>query len=250
MSDRLHTALGTAGVVTTLLGVLAVTAPRIVAGTEPLATVARTLSDVGLSRLLLAGCVAAGLVVVRLAWRSGGEREPAVGDPAAAFDGLLDAPPEAVTVETATPTAAGLDSAIARAVAGDSVAMAGVRDRLAAVATDRLVRHRGYDPPAAEEAVAAGTWTNDRVVAAFLAESGGPVYSLGSRLRLWLDPETERRRRFERTVGAIEALDDGVGRPGRPVSQVAAGNTEAGGSARERGQVDRTRSTPRGGEQR
>jgi len=219
VSDRLRTVLGTVGIASTLLGVLAVTNPGLVAGTEPLATLVRTLSDVGLSKLLLGGCVTVGFAVVRLAWRSPGGDESgdrAGEDPATAFDRLLDAPPEAVTVETARPTAAALDATVDRAVAGDAAALAEVSDRLAGVAADRLVRYRGYAPPAAADAVAAGTWTDDRVAAAFLSESHGPIHSFGSRLRLWLDPETERRRRLDRTVGAVDALD---GQPAAPVHE-------------------------------
>jgi hypothetical protein len=209
VSDRLRTALGTVGIASTLLGVLAVTTPGLVAGTEPLATLVRTLSDVEVSKLLLAGCVTVGIVVVRFAWRSAGsDRASRVdGDPAGEFDRLLDAPPEAVTVETARPTAADLDAAVDRAVAGDAAALAAVGDRLADLAADRLVRYRGYAPPGAADAVAAGTWTDDRVAAAFLSGDHGPIHSFGSRLRLWLDPEAERRRRLDRTVGAVDALD-------------------------------------------
>jgi hypothetical protein len=56
----------------------------------------------------------------------------------------------------------------------------------------------------AREAVAAGTWTDDPVAAAFLAGEGGPVPSLRARARLWLLPERERERRVERALRAIE----------------------------------------------
>jgi len=255
VSDRLRTVLGTAGIALTLLGVLAVTNPDLVGGTEPLATLVTTLSDAGLSRLLLGACVMVGLVLVRLAWRSsggataGGADGRSSGneagnatDPGTAFDRLLDAPPEAVTVETATPTAAALDARVDRAVAGDEAALASVRDRLASVATDRLVRYRGDAPAAAQEAVAAGTWTDDRVAAAFLSGSRGPIYSFGSRLRLWLDPETERRRRLDRTVGAVDAIDGRTAPPGPPSPSAQAASQVA---SPPRGAPPRTGSAPR-----
>jgi len=213
MGDRVRAVLGTAGVGLTVLGVLAVTNPALVAGTEPLASVAAALSDVGFRSLLLAGCVTVGLLLVRVAWGSSGGPQSGDGtDPAERFERLGVAPPERVTAETATPTAARLDAAIDRAIAGDDAALRGVRDRLGAATVDRLVRYAGYAPAAAEEAVATGTWTGDRVAAAFLSDERGPVYAFGSRLRLWIDPAAERRRRLSRTVGAIDALD------GRPVA--------------------------------
>jgi hypothetical protein len=67
----------------------------------------------------------------------------------------------------------------------------------------RVVKtHDGLNERRARESVAAGTWTDDPVAAAFLAsEQGQPILE---RLRGALDPGRAYRRRVERTLDAIE----------------------------------------------
>ena len=70
----------------------------------------------------------------------------------------------------------------------------------------RAVRTRhGHSPSAAREAVRSGTWTEDPVAAAFLAEESR--LPLSERLRAVIDPGRAYRRRVRRTVAAIESLD-------------------------------------------
>jgi hypothetical protein len=178
-----------------------------VTGTPGLSSLAETVSEVGVRSLLLSGCVAVGLYLVRAAGRSPEERTLG-GDsgPAERFEALLDAPPERVTATRDELTAGALDAQIDGAVAGDDHALAAVRERLADVAAAALTRHTDHTAASAEEAVAAGTWTDDPVAAAFLAGPAGPVFALPARTRRWLDPETERRRRIDRTVRAVEAV--------------------------------------------
>jgi len=92
-------------------------------------------------------------------------------------------------------------------VGGDERAGEAVDERLRGLVVARLTRE-GYDRAAADRAVATGGWTDDRTAAAFLAGEGGPVPTLGSRLRLWLDPESERERRIRRTVAALDDFAD------------------------------------------
>ncbi|MBP1923369.1 hypothetical protein J2751_002411 [Halorubrum alkaliphilum] len=70
----------------------------------------------------------------------------------------------------------------------------------------RAVRTRhGRSPSAAREAVRTGTWTDDPVAAAFLAEESR--LPLTERVRTAIDPGSAYRRRVRRTVAAIESLD-------------------------------------------
>lgn len=77
-----------------------------------------------------------------------------------------------------------------------------IRDRLAESATCVLRTRHGLEPDAAREAVSAGTWTDDRVAAAFLATN--QRQPLFERLRAAVDPGAAFHRRVQRTVEAIE----------------------------------------------
>jgi hypothetical protein len=117
------------------------------------------------------------------------------------FTELRTHPPEAVTVTEATQLGAAFDARVNRAVRGQA-SMDPIRSRLVDLACDVHVARTGLDPAVARKAVRTGRWTTDRTAAAFLA-ADGPSHSLWSRLRLWLDPDTERRRRIDTTVAAI-----------------------------------------------
>lgn len=203
-------ALGVVGVLATLLGVLSVLSPSVVAETEPLATLVGVVRGIDPRTLFVFGSAAVGLYVVVSAWRSpvdrlvGGDREGA-----ARFEQALADPPETVVASDRTLTGNDFDAAVERAAAGDERAMDRVRDRLRGLAAARLVR-AGRPDDSVGDAIASGEWTDDRTAAAFLSEDGGPVHSLRSRLRLWLDPKTERKRRVRRTVAAIESVSSGA----------------------------------------
>ncbi|WP_459194840.1 DUF7269 family protein [Halosimplex sp. J119] len=204
MHRPVRTAFGVVGVLATLLGVVAVVSPSIVTGTEPLATLAVVLGGIDPRTLFVFGSAAVGLYVAVSSWRSSGAR--LVGDDrdgVARFERALAEPPETVTASDRTLAGNDFDAAVERAVAGDGRAMDGVRDRLRGLAAARLDRAGCSD-----ESIASGEWTDDRTAGAFLSEDAGPVHSLRSRLRFWLDPETERDRRVRRTVAAIESISE------------------------------------------
>lgn len=209
MVDRKRTLLGAAGFAATVLGFLAVTQPAFVAETEPLASMVAEASGVEVRTLLLSASFAVGLYLLRAAWRSSGGR-PMSRDTTAAerFERLLAQPPESVTAGRRRLTASDVDASIGRATAGDDRALERVRDRLSELAVSTLASRGDASRKAAERAVASGSWTGDRVAAAFLSGPGGVVPSLLSRIRLWLDPETELDRRIRRTIRAIEYLDE------------------------------------------
>ncbi len=87
---------------------------------------------------------------------------------------------------------------------------AAVRRRLVDGAVRVVTTKRGLATDAAREAILAGTWTDDPVAAAFLAED--LTQPPRERLRAAVDPGAAYHRRVRRTLAAIEALDDGTAR--------------------------------------
>lgn len=141
--------------------------------------------------------VAVGLFAVLVALvvsRSASRRQSIGGDGPAR---LVERPPEAVEGDGPTAPGSTLDARLDR---DDRAPRAAVRETLRATAVRRLARATG-DEAAARTAVADGTWTDDTLVAAFLGEGTPP---LSARLRAWLDPAGEHRRRVERSLAAID----------------------------------------------
>jgi hypothetical protein len=206
MVGTLRAALGGLGVLATLLGALAVAAPAAVAETAPLSTLVSAAASVGPRDLFVAGSAALGLSLLRAAVTSR-ESRLVSGSSAASrqFEAVVADEPETATAPEGTLAASEFDDAVERAVDGDERALAELGERLRRLAVARLTRE-GWDPEGADRAVAAGTWTDDRTAAAVLSGEDGPVATLGSRLRLWLDPERERERRIERTVAALDEV--------------------------------------------
>lgn len=103
-----------------------------------------------------------------------------------------------------------LDYAIARTVAqleADPNADAWEADRVREDLEAAVVAVRtgaGASPDAVREAVAAGTWTDDRVAASFLGGPDAPSVSLWRRVYAWLYPARAFRRRVERVVTEVE----------------------------------------------
>ncbi|MFB6222284.1 MAG: hypothetical protein ABEH86_01255 [Haloarcula sp.] len=185
---------GTAGLLATTVAVLLVFAPTVVG--EPLVAV---LGAVTPTTVLLAGSLVMGICAVLAGWLGGGT--------STTFDVAVDNPPEAVTATESHLFAADIDAAIDDTVAGDDAAMDTVTERLAEAATTAYAIGTGVSRASARQAVHAGTWTDDAVAAALLSPT--EPQSLLARLRLWLDPESERRRRIRRTVDAIERVSGG-----------------------------------------
>lgn len=187
---------GALGTLATVLAAAIVFVPGFVDGVEPLASVADALADVDRRQLLVAASVLVGLFVSVASWSASqaarGERD--------AFDEATAGPPEAVTVARQRLTGAGLDGAFDDAIDGDDDAAERVRDQLRETAARAYARSAGCEMEDARTTVRRGTWTDDSTAAAVLADGEGPSYSLVARLRLWLDPESERERRFSRAV--------------------------------------------------
>jgi hypothetical protein len=127
------------------------------------------------------------------------------GDTGAASEPLVTTPPEEATTDTAI-AGSGFDDAVER-VGDRNISIAAAHSpepasRLRSTATTVLSRTRpdGVD---VETMVATGTWTDDRVVAAFLGDERSPEWTFGERLKAWLAPERETKRRARRTVDAL-----------------------------------------------
>jgi hypothetical protein len=78
------------------------------------------------------------------------------------------------------------------------------RTTLTGTVEDVLVHEHGYGRGEAEGAVRDGSWTRDRVAAAFI--DTGITYPVLERLRSWLEEDGTADRRLERTVRSIEDL--------------------------------------------
>ncbi|MFC6823416.1 DUF7269 family protein [Halopelagius fulvigenes] len=192
-----------------LLGVAAVAvAGAFVAGVVPdgaFAPVESAVSSVDTGTYLL---VLATVAVLSGAWFS--RRRPAPlprTDAEARFESLRDAPPEAATGSTAPRPGGRFDGLLAAATDGRSEgSMRAVRDRLRTLAAETYADVRNATVAEATRAVESGEWTDDELAAATAAEGDGASYPFVSRLRLWLDPARERRRRVERTLDAVREL--------------------------------------------
>jgi hypothetical protein len=98
-----------------------------------------------------------------------------------------------------------LDADLRGAVRRGGEQLLTVRSLLRATAVDAYAEANDVSTARAQRAVERGAWTDDGVAARFLGSEAG--LSLW-RLRLWLVPVRERQRRIERTIGAIERLQE------------------------------------------
>lgn len=184
-------------------GPLAVAVALAVAPGETLNALPEAEQVLRLSREL-EGRIAVGVVgatLVTLAWWFAG------AGGRVRTDERLDAipRPETVAVDPRTVTGGGVDARFGELVdRGDPGAVGDVlRDR--AVAVERTAA--GVDRETARDRVARGAWTDDRLAAAVVgADTPVPV---AARLRAWLDPAGETRRRLRRTLVALDDRLDG-----------------------------------------
>lgn len=153
--------------------------------------------------------LAGGILVVSLATLS---RTPTDVDPTDTqssadprFEHASTVPPEETTQTTAV-TAAGIENDVRDAATNGGDAYHEVLVLLYETAASAHAERTGVAIQDAKAAVDGGTWTADPVAAVTLAGADGPTPPLTMRLRLWLVPTRERRRRIERSVAAIEGV--------------------------------------------
>jgi len=129
----------------------------------------------------------------------GAARESGLPD----FEALRADPPETAT---ATPVVG--RSFEKQIETTESAAAAGredsVRGRLRSLAVETLVTVDGCSREAARERVTEGSWTDDAVAAAYLADREAAL-PFWRRLLAWLRPAATRTRRIERAADAIAA---------------------------------------------
>jgi len=196
---------GTLGALATVLGGLFVLVPGLVAPMGPLGSVVQPLTEADPKAVMTGAAAVAGLYAL-IAARGRNDADGMVGVSGAErrFDAARTDPPEAVTADRRATTGAGIDADVRLAVTGGGRPLRAVRDLLRDIAVDAYADEQGVSEADARRAVETGTWTDDPVAAAFLAGEDGPTVSLLSRVRLWLTPEQERRRRIDATLDAIE----------------------------------------------
>ena len=114
----------------------------------------------------------------------------------------------------------------------DGESSAEVRDRLVEGTVRTLEARRGLAHGTAVETVRSGTWTDDPLAAAFLADDLRPPFD--ERLRAAVDPGGAFHRRVRHTLDAIDGIDQYSGRPGPgPRVENATASKEADASASE-----------------
>jgi len=189
-------------------GVAAVLAGAVLAAVGPSGT-GSMLADAAVVAVGLAG----GLVVLWMLWTDAGAA-PAADDPVAWADvgPLTEQSPERTPSEYPLSTrslSATLEQASqrARSERHPDAGLAVVRGQLRETLVAALVAG-GTEREAAIAAIEAGTWTDDPVAAGALSEAYWPSEPLRQRLRNWLFPGEEVRRRTRRAVAEIATVGD------------------------------------------
>ena len=215
--------LGAIGVVTTGLGLALLLVPGLIGTLGPIGLVIEAVDAFdGKILVLLAGLGVTAYVVLVARSRPAPETAGTRSAAQRRFERAGANPPEAVTAEPRAVSASTVDGSFEAAVEHGGAALHDARAQLTTAAVGACAVATGQSREAARDAVARGTWTDDPVAALFLMvdDTGGcnsftrqsllsaePSPPLGARLRLWLTPRRERRRRIEATVAAIERLE-------------------------------------------
>lgn len=196
---------GVLGGLVTVLGLLLLVAPSVFyAG--PLAVIPTGLADNPTALMLVAGIAAT--LYLGVAARSTQADTPADSQPDRRFEAALTHPPETVTADRRLLAAARIDDEMWAAIRVGGRPLQSVRSLLFDTAATAYSDVTEMPAEAARDAIEQGSWTRDRMAASFLAGPDGPRPTLVARLRLWVAPERERRRRIERTLAAIEQLQE------------------------------------------
>jgi hypothetical protein len=210
MGKRVHI-LGGLGAVATGLGLALLLVPDLVRAVGPLDTLVETVASADPKLLMLVtGLGVTGYVARAVRSASAPEQAGTRSDAGRRFEAAGSSPPEEVTAQRLALAASTIDGSFEAAIENGGAALHNARAHLVTAATDAYALAAGGSREAAREAVARGTWTDDRVAAMFLADGDGPAPPPSARLSLWLTPRRERRRRIEATVAAIERLEEGA----------------------------------------
>lgn len=202
--NRWRLGFGVAGAVATGFGVALLLVPGAVA-VGPVDGAVAALETAGTEQVLLAagfGLVSYLAVALRTP-----AADPGADEPTRRFERIVERPPGTGPTGTNPIAAAELDEGIDAAIERGGEPLAVLRERLRTTAASVYAEATNAPEEAASAAVERGEWCRDSVAAAFLAGSGGPSHPPVDKLRLLLFPIRERRRRIERTMTAIERLE-------------------------------------------
>ena len=200
--------LGVLGTVATGLGLATLLVPDLVRSLGPLGLFVEGVAGSNPKLLLLVtGLAVTGYVVLVARSRPASETAGTRSDAQRTFERVGSNPPEGVTAEGRTVSASAIDGSFETAAEHGGAALHGARTQLQTAAAETYAVVTGQPRDAAREAVAAGTWTDDPAAAMFLAATDDAAPPVSARVRLWLTPRRERRRRIEATVAAIERLE-------------------------------------------
>lgn len=200
---------GVIGMFATGFGVALLVAPEVLLDIGPVEGLVTAVSETDPTTVgLAAGLVAGVYLGVTARSRPEPDTIPSVTSADSRFDMAAVRPPEEVTTNPQRLVASSLDAEVDRAVENGGKPLRTLRSKLFQVATAVYVDATGVEMDSAQAAVAHGEWTQDPAAIAFLTGPEGPRPPLRMRVRRWLTPASERRRRIERTIAAIERLQE------------------------------------------
>lgn len=198
---------GLLGTVSTGFGLAVLAIPERIRSVGPLAQVLDAVDQLDPTALMLAaGLLVAGYVSLVARSRPNAETVSTRSDAERRFETAETSPPEGVSANRQTITAAALDADIEAAIENGGIELTELAGELETLATSAYASATGHPPETAREAVREGTWTSDPVAAAFLSSTDEPAPTVRSRIALWLRPRRERKQRIERTIVEIERL--------------------------------------------
>lgn len=204
--------LGGLGGLLTGLAAGLVFVPDLLLDTGPVEVALGTISGIDPTTLSMWTVIAVLAVLAVVSWSPTGSGQRPGHGAESAFDRALTEAPEAVTDDHRQVVATDIDADLAQAIIDGGGQFVAVREALFQTVVSVYAEYESVDPETrSQAAVAGGEWTDDRTAAAFLAEADGPTPTLLARVRLWLTPERERRRRVDRTLEAIRRLREATG---------------------------------------
>lgn len=197
---RVRTFVGVLGSAALGAGLILMYEPALIEQTPPLADAKATLQGIPPSKLLVGLGGALSLYAGVAAWAAGtvAHESPLAAD-STRFGSAHQSPPEIVIDDDRVPVDALSGNAFKR-VSESRSNVATVQQQLRATVRAALVLDDRDPDPVINE----GTWTDSRIAAAYLSETGDVQPSVWSRLRMWLDIEQERERRLHVTLREVE----------------------------------------------
>lgn len=197
-------ALAIVGALTTAFGVALLFTPNTVL-IGPVEMLVADVENVGQGPVLLVAGIGV-IAYLGIALRTT-ESETDTGQATRRFEQYIEQPPGTVPEDDRRLTASELDEGFTEAIENGGEPLVVLRRHLRTTAASVYADVMNTQTASAQTVVDEGEWCRDPVAAAFLAGSAGPSTPLQGKLRMFLLPRRERRRRIERTITAIEQLE-------------------------------------------